>query len=784
MLAGQSLNPDHELILFIHDALRFISAFIIPISQRASHVYLSALPFAPEESLVARKFCPRVPNTLVITQGKPSQWPMVVFTAEHHKDRVRHMVFSPDESTFASISWSALYVCDSETGHCVSGPFKLCNYGEVYNACFSPVGNRVLVEIGSYAAVWDIEMGEEQFQIEGCDFAFVHHGEIIASTHWLEEDGGSDDEDPTRLLVKFWDSSNGALIPNRLLEVNDAAVTQFSPDGRFLAVGRKSKDVIELWNLEDGRDPRRFPYPHGKLSLLDFSPTSDTLMAVFREKPCHIYLWRLDTEEMVSFSHDFSDALRVIHSPLANYVFIERAYTVEIWDVSATGSKMVWETKSPASSYVTSVCPSRDGHRLLVGYSSGSVRMWNVGLEDLTGNRTDTTQDDTDTRQVITISPSGKVAAAELQSHNIKFLDTNTGEVVAHIDVEYEDDMDIAFSPDDNQAAFLSKSLITISDIMHPEKRVSFDPWPRKDVWIWNVAFQTCNDLVICALCYDDSGLLQVWHRQDPADFECTYSLDFGSSRNIFLAPDGLTVINVGDCPATYYSWNHDSAQFDPVHFDDQMHIPWDFSPAYSPDGKLLASWSDKDSHVRVWDTRTCQLVSKFPMSNVYAIALSPALIDHSLGDRLIALMFKHGNAIGLFDAYTGHLYTQILGQGGTRMAFIRDGTALAYYSDDIGLRTWKIPDLTATHRYEPSLQGMTDGWMMGQDDEPLFWVPVEHRKHLHVPSSKVVIEAPRISTTLDLSHSRLGHKWTECIDKEWLRELERKEKGIGSLLE
>jgi len=115
----------------------------------------------------------------------------------------------------------------------------------------------------------------------------------------------------------------------------------------------------------------------------------------------------------------------------------------------------------------------------VTGYPSGSVRIWNVDPEDLIRNRADTidTQDDTFTQQVIKISPSGKVAATELQqSHNIKFLDTNTWQVIAHTDVEYEDDMYNAFSPDDNQAAFLSKSLITICDIMHLEKCVSFDP--------------------------------------------------------------------------------------------------------------------------------------------------------------------------------------------------------------------------------------------------------------------------------------------------------------------
>jgi len=46
------------------------------------------------------------------------------------------------------------------------------------------------------------------------------------------------------------------------------------------------------------------------------------------------------------------------------------------------------------------------------------------------------------------------------------------------------------------------------------------------------------------------------------------------------------------------------------------------------------------------------------------------------------------------------------------------------------------------------------------------------------------VCHAPQIPTIPDLSNSRLGKKWTECIDKEWLRELEQREKEVGNLLE
>jgi len=190
-----------------------------------------------------------------------------------------------------------------------------------------------------------------------------------------------------------------------------------------------------------------------------------------------------------------------------------------------------------------------------------------------------------------------------------------------------------------------------------------------------------------------------------------------------------------------------------------------------------------------VWDTQTRQLVSKFPTSEVYWIALSPALIDHPLGDRLIALRFTYENAIRLFDAYNGHLYGQILGQEHARIVFIRDGTVLACHSNNIGLRTWEIADLTAEHHHstnglELMMQGMRDGWVMGQDDEPLFWVPIEHRKDVYAPPCNVMIKASQIPTILDFSNSRFGREWMECIDKEWLRELEEKEKEVGNLLE
>jgi len=448
---------------------------------------------------------------------------------------------------------------------------------------------------------------------------------------------------------------------------------------------------------------------------------------------------------------------------------------VEIWEVSMTSSNMIFKTEPLTTSRIGSICPSRDGHRLLVGSDDGTVRMRN--MEDL-GSSQPVIQDVTDRLQIIGFSPSGKmVATGSWRSNYIELRDTATWEVVGSMDVEYKDNAEVAFSADDKRIAVLTDGRVTIS---HPENRLSFDPWPKgRRGYILEAAFQTCNDLVICTQSKDEIPcLLQVWQLKD--DSECTSSLDINISKysDILLAPDGLTVIFTD--PVLCYSWDHETAQFDRIHFTDEVYRGGGYG-AYSPDGKLFARCSYKD--IRVWDTRTGQLCGKpITMPRVYAIALSPALNDPSLGDRLIAVYYDP--TITLFDVYTGHLYARCWSPGWGNVAFIGDGTKLASYRDNHPIRIYDIVGLASKHRnavhgYVP--QDMNDGWVVGQDHELLFWVPLEHRQDLCLPHVEVIWGRP---TKVDLSRFRYGSKWTECIDQEWLNKLEESGKRMARLLE
>ena len=94
-------------------------------------------------------------------------------------------------------------------------------------------------------------------------------------------------------------------------------------------------------------------------------------------------------------------------------------------------------------------------------------------------------------------------------------------------------------------------------------------------------------------------------------------------------------------------------------------------------------------------------------MSNVDAIALSPALNDRFLGDRLIALHRQSTKIVSLLDVNTGNLYVRFCDPESSRLAFIQDGTKLVSCSP---VRIYDIANLVAKYQYEPVPRDMRDG--------------------------------------------------------------------------
>ena len=88
-----------------NDAIKFVSAFGPPISQSVPHIYLSALPFTPRNSQVAKHYLPLFPKTLHLKKGKADNWPEIIAVFEGHTGWVNSVAFSQDGKHIVSGSY-------------------------------------------------------------------------------------------------------------------------------------------------------------------------------------------------------------------------------------------------------------------------------------------------------------------------------------------------------------------------------------------------------------------------------------------------------------------------------------------------------------------------------------------------------------------------------------------------------------------------------------------------------------------------------------------------------
>ncbi|KIM32684.1 hypothetical protein M408DRAFT_326443 [Serendipita vermifera MAFF 305830] len=134
------------------DMQKFVATFGSIISQSAPHVYLSALPFAPQKSAVSRQYSARWdPKT-----GETVMGPM-----KGHTDWVHSVAFSPDGRLLVSSSYDeTILVWDTETSEVVAGPLH-GHMSWVLSVAFSPNGRQVVSGSSDCTIrVWAIEIHE------------------------------------------------------------------------------------------------------------------------------------------------------------------------------------------------------------------------------------------------------------------------------------------------------------------------------------------------------------------------------------------------------------------------------------------------------------------------------------------------------------------------------------------------------------------------------------------------------------------------------------------------
>jgi WD40 repeat protein len=769
--------PDGKLKDFIRDAHRFIGAFGHPIAQSAPHIYISALPFAPERSSVVRHFLHRFPQTLALSKGQPTDWSPCVFTSEHHEDMIRSVAFLPDEKHFVSGSDDrTICVCDSETGNLVSGPFR-CAISAL-SFFFDP--NRQLVWASNSdgrVVGLDIETGDKHLRFctgAGGDFDVIgcycfNGGRNIVSVSQLEG------------TVTLWNADTGKRLQTLFrIPTGTYSRLSFSPDGSHMAWAGDDDTAVRIWKLVDGSEIQRPSHSQTQLghtrtiSALSFSV--DGHFVASGSEDGTILIWDAKTGDVVSRPLAISKARVTViaYSHKCNTLVSAsgRPGTVTVWNTST--HEAVLGPLGGHTSEIVAITLSRDGRKALTASLDETVRMWDLSRKGIVPV-THISEADRCFVEWVAFSPCGTKLASVGDDNTIRVWGASTGKCLLDPIDSLSCYRRIIFSPDGSQIVAFCSDDGTIQawnvDTGEPTFGHDLSDANHSNICIEHVAFRSTDQkLVTCS----HHGIVRIWKLEDGVLTEDISGLSPQpeDASNIVwivaLSPDGMAAI-VRDINR-HFLWSTTTSQPLPLIFTTNKHISGDWV-GFSSNGRFfaVASSSAGVTTLRIWNTRTGEFA--VGSSSLNRELRCPAL---SPGGRHIAFSYfsyTDTTSIRILDVYTGHLasgswkgHTSSI----TALAFSLDGEKLASVSWDSQIRIWNTADLLG--HTQVSVDGFRDetclenGWAVGESGELLFWVPKDHRRGLFWPRNIAVIGGSGIPTRLDLTRFRYGENWTDCL--------------------
>ncbi|KIK56859.1 hypothetical protein GYMLUDRAFT_173735, partial [Collybiopsis luxurians FD-317 M1] len=566
------------------------------IGESTPHLYISALPFLPKESLLRETYLSSFRQLIKVCKGQKLHWPALQAILKGRTGPIRALSVSPDGMKIASGSTDcSVHIWSVENGNDIGQPLE-GHTNWVRSVAFSPDGKKIASgsDDGSIL-IWSVELGHAIGEpLQGHtdwvrSVVFSPDGKRIVS--------GSDDSS-----IQIWDTETFKAIGNPLLgHRGSVRAVAISPDGKKIVSG-SSDHSARIWDVETGNAIGNVLQGHTDyIQAIAISPNG---------------------ERIATASDDWS---------------------IRIWDIESGNS--VGGPLQGHKGSVYSVAFSPDGKRLVSGSSDCSVRLWDTDSGNTMGNPLQGHMDSrivsgsydctiriwdavsrngicspllghTDLVLSVAFSPDSQYIASGSSDNSVQIWSANTGDPVGNPLRGHKGPVwSIAFSPDGRKIVTgSSDASVQIWDTA--TRKLLGEPLEGHTNCVRSVVFSPDGQKVMsgsvdCSLRIWDTRSGKAVLNPLQGHSEAVYSVAF--------SPDGrMAVSGSSDCSLIIWDLQVQHATGRPL----QGHTGPVWSVAFSPNGKQIVSGSS-DHSVRIWDAIEGTLIAE-PLNCHTNSVLSP----------------------------------------------------------------------------------------------------------------------------------------------------------------